>query len=296
MAAPLPSSLVQELRYVEVAAARRFAALRPGPYTSPTRGRGLEFDRHRTYEPGDDVRQIDWNVTARMGTPFVRETHAERELDAVVLVDVSRSMELGTARHSKKELQLLVAGSLLFSAADDGINTGLLAFSDRVVTWEPPRRGRGRAWRLLEELWAVRSAPGPTAVRPALQHLVTRLKRGSLIFVVSDFLTDDDLFAAPELKVLATRHDVLAVVVEDPAEGQLPGRSGTIELRDMETGQQRRVALTGAVREQYATAARRRRERLAKSFYGVPMDHTFVRSREHVLEPVLALVAGRSRS
>lgn len=296
MAGPLPPHLVEELRYVEVSARRRFAALRPGAYTSHARGRGLEFDRHRPYQPGDDVRQIDWNATARSGTPFLRETHAERELDVMVVADVSRSMELGTTRHAKSELQLLVAGSLLFSAASDGINTGLLAFGQRVALFEPPRRSRARAWRLLEELWAARGAPGRSAARPALQHLVRRLRRGAIVFLVSDFLLDEDLFAAPELKVLAAWHDVVGVVVEDPAEGELPAGGGTIELRDMESGRHRRVALSSAVRIHYAAAARRRREELARSFYGVPMDHAFVRSRAHVLEPILQLAAARGRA
>lgn len=296
MAAPLPRHLVDELRYVEVSARRRFAALRPGAYTSPARGRGLEFDRHHVYQPGDDVRQIDWNATARSGTPFVRETHAEREVDAVLVIDLSLSMELGTARHSKKELQLLVAGSILFSAASDGINTGLLAFGEGVVSFEPPRRSRGRAWRLLEAAWAATGAPGRSTVRPALRHLATRLKRGTVVFLVSDFLLDEDLFAAPELKVLAARHDLVGVVVEDPAEGELPAGGGTLELRDLESGRQHRVALSRGVRTAYAAAARRRREELVRSFYGVPMDHAFVRSREHVLEPILQLVAARGRA
>ena len=142
----LPDHLIHELRYIEVYTGRRFPNLRAGAYRSRLRGPGFDFDEHRVYRPGDDVRRIDWNVTARMNAPFVRETHAERELNVVIAIDVSRSMALGTARYSKKELLLLVTACLVFSALADQINTGFLAFSDRVLRYHPPRRTRARAW------------------------------------------------------------------------------------------------------------------------------------------------------
>lgn len=288
-AAGIPRHLLDELRYVEVSASRRFAAGRPGPYSSPQRDRGIEFDRHRAYEPGDDVRRIDWNVTARLNTPYLRETHAERELDAMVVVDVSRSMELGTARHSKRELQLLVAGSLMFSAAGDGINVGLLAFGGRVTVYDRPRRGRGRAFQLLEQLWAASVDPGPTAFQPALVHLLTHLKAGTLVFLVSDFQAAD--FAAAELRVLATHHHVRAVVIEDPAESDLPVHGGMVELLDLESGRSQRVALTSGLREHVASLARERRKNLTRRLHTVPITHAFVSSKDRVLEPVMRLMA-----
>ena len=291
----LPSHLLDELRYVEVYTSRRFPNLRAGAYTSPRRGPGLEFDRHRAYEPGDDVRRIDWNVTARLGTPFVRETQAERELDVVVAVDVSRSMELGTAERSKMEVQLLLAGCLAFSALADHINTGLLAFSDRVLAFQPPGRVRARAWRFLEMVWSAEPARGGTAIRPTLRHLASHLRREGLVFLVSDFQTDEDLFASPELKVLAARHDVVAVVVEDEAEERLPPGSGTVVLRDIESGALRSVGLGRALRERYAAAARERRSRLARGFYGAAVDHVFVRSGQSA-QALLDLFAARKRA
>lgn len=291
----LPPHLVDELRYIEVFTGRRFPNLRVGAYTSPERGRGFDFDRHRAYVPGDDVRRIDWNVTARLGAPFVRETHAERELDVVIAVDVSRSMELGTARRSKKEVQLLVAGCLVFSAVADQVNTGLLAFSDRVLTYHPPRRMRARAWRFLEEVWAADPPAGRTAILPAVRYLSSHLRRGGVVFLVSDFLTAEDLFGSAELKVLAARHDVIAVVVEDPSEQQLPAGHGSVELRDVESGRVRRVGLGRGVREGYAAATRERRERLTRSFYGVAMSHVFVQSGLSV-EALLRLFAARKRA
>jgi uncharacterized protein (DUF58 family) len=291
----LPRHLLDELRYVEVYTARRFPNLRAGAYTSPRRGPGLDFDRHRAYRPGDDVRRIDWNVTARLGTPFVRETHAERELDLVIAVDVSRSMELGTAARSKKEVQLLVAGCLVFSAIADRINTGFLSFSDRVLAFHPPGRARARAWRFLEEVWSGDAREGKTAILPALRHLASHLKREGVVFLVSDFLTDEDVFASPELRVLAVRHDVVAVVVEDAAEERLPPGSGMVALRDLESGTVRSVGLGRGVRERYAAAARQRRAGLSRGFYRVPIDHVFVRSGESA-KALLEVFAARKRA
>src|SRR5205823_13591399 len=129
------------------------------------------------YRPGDDVRRIDWNVTARLNAPYVRHTHAERELNVMIAMDLSRSMELGTSRYSKKETLTFISGSLLFSALSDQINTGFLAFSDRVLLYSPPRRTRAAAWALLEQCWSLKPASGRTAIRPALQHLTKLLTR-----------------------------------------------------------------------------------------------------------------------
>src|SRR5206468_3084272 len=233
----------------------------------PLRGSGFDFDEHLPYRPGDDVRRIDWNVTARLNAPYVRHTHAERELNVVIAMDLSRSMELGTSRYSKKEALTFISGSLLFSALSDQINTGFLAFSDRVLMYSPPRRTRGAAWAFLQQCWSLSPTPGRTALIPALQHLATMLKRTSVIFIVSDFITDEDVFGAPELRILTTRHDVVAVVPEDPAETSLPPGGGTMTFRDLETGRHIGVGLGAAARRRYADAARARREALTRAFY-----------------------------
>src|SRR5262249_3823465 len=149
----------------------KIRTLRVGAYTSPLRGPGFDFDEHQPYRPGDDVRRIDWNVTARMNAPFVRRTHAERELNVMIALDVSRSMELGSSHDSKKEAMTFIAGSLLFSALADQINTGFLAFADRVVMFHQPRRARDAAWAVLEQCWSLAPQPGSTALAPAVQHL-----------------------------------------------------------------------------------------------------------------------------
>ena len=291
----IPEHVMRELRYIEVYTAKRIRNLRVGAYTSPLRGAGFDFDEHQPYRQGDDVRRIDWNVTARMNAPFVRHTHAERELNVMIAIDVSRSMELGTSHHSKKEVMTYITASLLFSALSDQINTGFMAFADRVVAFNQPRRTRGAAWAVLEQCWSLAPHPGPTRIVPAIQHLARTLKKTSVVFLVSDFMSDEDLFASRDLAVLAARHDVIAVIPEDPSETSLPAGRGYLHVRDLESGRDVAVALGARSRRAYAADARRRRESLARAFYRASIDHVFVPTDESPVEPLLELFATRMR-
>jgi uncharacterized protein (DUF58 family) len=292
----IPEHVMRELRYIEVYSAKKIRTLRVGAYTSPLRGSGFDFDEHQPYRPGDDVRRIDWNVTARMNAPYVRHTHAERELNVMIALDVSRSMELGTSHHSKKEAMTFITASLLFSALSDQINTGFLAFADRVVAFSQPRRTRGAAWAVLQQCWSLSPQPGRTALVPAIRHLVATLKKTSVVFLVSDFMTDEDLFASRDLSILAARHDVIAVIPEDPAEAVLPAGRGYVNVRDLESDRQVAIALTERSRRAYADEAKRRHDALARAFYRASMDHVFVPTNESPVEPLLALFARRVKA
>jgi len=291
----LPDHLMHELRYIEIYTGRKFPDLRAGAYQSRLRGAGFDFDEHRPYRAGDDVRRIDWNVTARMNTPYVRQTHAERELNVVIAVDVSGSMDFGTTEYSKKETQLLLTGCLVFSALSDQINTGFLAFSNDVLKYYPPRRNRAQAWRFLQELWLMQPQQGETRLLPAVQHLDNHFVQEGMVFFVSDFLSVDDKLDSRELQILAARHDIVAVVIEDPAEHALPEGSAVINPRDVESGRQRKVGLGRAQRQRYAEAMNNRRKSLVESFYRVPMDHVFIRSDQHAVESLLNLFTMRRR-
>jgi len=289
----IPEHVMRELRYIEVYTGRKIRNQRVGAYQSPLRGAGFDFDEHQPYRPGDDVRRIDWNVTARMNAPFVRHTHAEREMNAIVVMDASRSMGLGGREHSKREALVYITGSLLFSAISDQINTGFVAFADRVLMSTPQKRSRGAAWTVLEEAWALSSPSRKTLMIPVVRHLMTTLKRMSVVFIVSDFVTDDDVLNSPELGQLAAKHDVIAVVPEDRAETQLPPGSGYIQMRDLESGRRVSVALGRQARSAFGAAIAERRETLARAFYRVPMDHVFVPTEGSPVLPVLSLFARR---
>jgi len=284
---------MRELRYIEVETSRKIRNQRVGAYQSPLRGPGFDFDEHQPYRPGDDVRRIDWNVTARLDSPFVRHTHAEREMNVMVVMDVSRSMALGSSAHSKREALTYISGSILFSAISDQINTGFLAFADRVLLATRPKRTRAAAWNVLEQAWALSPSSRKTLMLPAIRELSTLLKRMSVVFIVSDFVTDDNVLESSELAQLAAHHDVIAVVPEDRAETSLPPGAGYVHLRDLETGRRVSVGLGSRARETYAAATRARREALARAFYRVPMDHVFVPTGVSPVLPVLSLFARR---
>jgi uncharacterized protein (DUF58 family) len=307
----LPERITRELRYVEIYTARKMRNLRSGTYTSRSRGPGFDFDEHRPYRPGDDVRRIDWNVTARFRQPFVRVTHADRELNVIVALDLSSSMSFGTASLDKKELMLYIAACFGFSAAADQINLGLLAFSGDVLQYWPPRRSKGRAWRALDELWRLDAGPGPTRLAPVATFLQKRLRHASVIFVVSDFLTDESLPDIPELRLLTASHDVVGVVVQDPSELSLFRAGGEVRVKDPESGLLRRLALNGRTRRRYAASMDARRLQLVEAFYGAGMDHAFLMDRSTaegeeglarhtspsaVLEPLMELFSARRRA
>lgn len=289
----IPPDVMRELRYLEVYTAKKIRNLRVGPYTSPLRGSGLDFDEHRPYRPGDDVRRIDWNVTARLNAPFLRQTHAEREMTVVIALDLSESMAFGATGYSKKEASTFIAASLLFSASSDQINVGLLAFSDRLLQWFPPRRAAGRVWQILEDLWAIETGGARTRLLPALQHLVATVRSMAMVCIVSDFITDEDVFGSAELRALSARHDLIAIIPEDPAETALPAGRGAIRLRDPESGQAVTVALNRGTREAYTHAVTRRRAALVDACYGASIDHVFVPTDQPVTEPLLELFARR---
>jgi len=289
----MPESVMRELRTIELATARKMKTARVGPFTSRLRGPGFDFDELQPYRPGDDVRRIDWNVTARLDAPFVRHTHAERELNLMIAIDASRSMSLGGTHASKRETMMFVTAALLFSALGSQVNAGFVAFSDRVLLIQPPRRTRAAAWSILQQCWDLGHTGTRTALVPVARQLVSTLKRMSMVCLVSDFLTGEDLFASPDVAMLAAAHDVIAIVIEDPLERELPGGPGYLRVRDLESGRRTTIGLGRGARERYAAAAAARRDDLVRGFYRLGMDHTFVSTDGPPVEPVLSLFARR---
>ena len=289
----IPPRVLRELRYLEVLAAKAIRTSRVGPYTSRSRGPGFDFDQHLPYRAGDDVRRIDWNVTARLNAPYVRQTHAERELDLIIAIDLSRSMDLGSGPYSKKEVMTFVTGSLLFSAAADQVNTGLLAFTDTILTWSPPRRASGRTWQILEDIWELEPPRSRTAIAPAIRHLATTLKTMSLVVIVSDFLTEESIFESADLRTFAATHDVIAAVVEDPADTTLPAGRGFVRVRDVETGRNMTLGLNERNRRAFAQVVAGRRRGIVDACYRLGMEHAFIRSDAAVTQPLIELFARR---
>ena len=267
-----------------------------GDYHSTFKGQGVEFDEVRPYTPGDDVRTIDWNVTARTGTPFIKRYSEERELTVLFMVDVSGSQGYGTAGRSKMQLAAELTALLALTAIRNQDKIGLILFSDKIVKYIPPRKGRDSVMRLVREVLAAEDdAEGGTDLAEALKFLNGVQKRRAVVFIVSDFMLPGDAEAAHSLlRASARHHDVICVSVSDPAESNLPD-VGLVELEDPETGYMRLVDTSSPkIREQFAEAARGEREELLHFFRRNSMDCLEVSTDKAYIDGVRALFKRRA--
>jgi uncharacterized protein (DUF58 family) len=238
----LTAEELRQLRRLSLQAGRAVDSPFGGEYRSAFRGQGMEFEEVRPYVPGDDIRHIDWNVTARTGEPHVKQFREERELTLMLVVDLSGSVAFGTGGRdgrTDKRLQIArLAGGLAWAAVRAGDRVGMLSFSDRVEEYLPPRKSRGHAWALIRSVFEHQSAGSGTDLGAALHRVHLSLRRRAVVCVISDFLSAGP-FDRP-LAVLGRRHRLNALVVHDPVEAALPD-VGLIELQDAETGRSRLV-------------------------------------------------------
>jgi len=260
-----PREILRKIRHVELKTRGLVAASFAGHYRSVFKGRGMNFEEVREYAPGDEVRTIDWNVTARFGemhgNAFVKKFTEERELTVMLLVDVSASGRFGGIDLSKRELAAEVASVLAFSAIRNNDKVGLLLFSDHVELFIPPKKGRPPTLRLIREILFHEPTGLGTKPGEALSYLNRVVTRRSVVFLISDFQAED---FDRELSVTARRHDVVAIPVTDPRERDLPD-IGTVTLEDAETGEQIRINTSSATaRDAYAHLADKRRGQVAK--------------------------------
>lgn len=265
---PPPDEAAQifgEVRRLEIVTRGAVDTLLQGSYRSSFRGRGLEFHQVREYTPEDDIRAIDWNVTARLNAPFIKTFLEERELNLVLAVDYSASLSYGSGPRSKRETAFRLASALSFAASRQMDRVGVMVFTDRVEFYRPPQRGRGAALRVLRDLVAFKPAGQKTDYRPAFRYLIRALKRRSILFLISDFT---DALPPEEAAVLSKRHDLVAAVVRDPleSENRLPTR---VAVRDPETG---RVGYLGPGSRRAFEEARAFREEQLRTLVGCGAD------------------------
>jgi len=227
------TELMKQVRTIRVYTSRLVNEELAGEYHSVFRGRGIEFDEVREYEPGDDVRSIDWNVTARMGHPFVKRYAEERELTILFAVDISGSQSFGSGNRSKAELAAEVSCLLALSALRNQDKVGLVLFSDRIVKFLPPRKGRTAVMRLVREVLAAEETRHATDIAGALRFVCNVQKRRAVVFLVSDFLDEG---YERDLRLAARRHDLIACRLSDPREHTLAA-AGVVECQDPETGE-----------------------------------------------------------
>ncbi len=265
---PLDAETIRKIRKIHITTNHLVDDIMTGEYHSAFKGLGMEFAEVREYQPGDDIRTIDWNVTARTGRPFVKSFQEERELTVMLLVDVSASGTFGTFR-TKNEVAAEIAATLSFSAIKNQDKVGLLLFTDRVEKYIPPRKGRGHVWRVIEEVLEYRPQYRGTNLSEPLEYINRVLRRKTICFLLSDFLASG--FEKP-LRVASRRHDLIAVTLTDPRETALPA-VGFVEMVDAERGETLLVNTNDpATRRAYASKVQRQEEDRLKLFRSLGID------------------------
>jgi uncharacterized protein (DUF58 family) len=229
----IPKEVFQKIRRIQIRSSHQVDELLAGSWNSAFKGRGIEFEEVRPYQVGDDVRTIDWNVTARSDQPFVKLFREEREMSVLLMIDLSRSVEFGTQLQTKRDLIAELGATLAMSATKNNDKIGVTLFTDQIEKSIPPRKGSRHVLRIIRELLYCQSVGTGTCIRTALEHLNRTSKRRSVVFLVSDFF--DSGFESV-LKVATRRHDIVPITVSDPRERELPN-VGLVRLRDNETGQ-----------------------------------------------------------
>ena len=265
----LSPELVKKIKQIQIYTSRMVNASFAGQYESVFKGRGMQFDEVREYTPGDDIRTIDWNVTARAGKPYIKRFVEEREMTLMLLVDMSASGDFGTREKLKNELAAEFCAVLAFAAIRNNDKVGLIIFTDQVELYIPPKKGTGHVLRLIRELLCFKIADKKTNLTMAIDYLAKVLRKRATVFLVSDFLADE--FSKP-LSLLNKRHDVIAVSVQDPAELEMP-KVGLVEFVDAETGKTQLIDSSNkAFRIAYERENLRRNEELAKTFRSIDVD------------------------
>ncbi len=279
----LPREIIKKVRRIEIHTSHIVDELLSGSWNSAFKGRGIEFEEVRPYQFGDDVRTIDWNVTARTGRPFVKLFREERELSVMLLVDLSASQSLGTHWQTKRELVTELSATLAFSATKGNDKVGLTLFTDNIEKFVPPRKGTRHVLRIIRELLYCDPIGQGTSLRKALDHLNRSASRRTVVFLISDF---QDHGYERALKIASNKHDIIPLVIADEREFKMPN-VGLIRLRDAETGKM--VVLdtfSRANRRAYENYARRQAEERDELFRSARLEPVYIFTGEDFVEPL----------
>jgi uncharacterized protein (DUF58 family) len=288
----IPREILRKTRRIEIATRGLVNDVFSGEYHSVFKGRGMSFAEVREYQYGDDIRAIDWNVTARTGAPFVKVFDEERELTVMLVVDVSASGDFGSVERLKSEIAVEICAVLAFSAIKNNDKVGLIIFTDRVEKFVPPRKGRRHVLRVLRELLYFRPEGRGTDIAEALEYLTRVVPRRSVVFLVSDFMGTGYRKA---LSVAGRRHDVIAIRMRDRREEELPP-IGFVELEDPETGEQVVVNTSDrAFRDGFVRRAQEVRTDVERTFRKTKVDVIDVRTGQPYVEALMQFFQKRAR-
>lgn len=288
--------LLKRVRHIEIRIRGMVNELFAGEYHSVFKGRGMEFAEVREYLPGDDIRNIDWNVSARMNRPFVKIFEEERELTTIIVFDTSASQRFGTRNQFKEQMAIEIAALLASSALKNNDKVGLLIFDDTIRTFIPPRKGRHHILRVIRELIFALENPvssgGGTNLSEALQYVNKILKRKATIFLISDFLTDG---FQRDLQVISRRHDVVAIRVYDPLEHQLP-QEGLWFMEDAESGEWQLLDFSNEeVRSTTRNAMLEHWNKLERFYRSIKLDFVEISTEKGYVQPLTRFFRMRAK-
>ena len=280
----IPKELAKKIRYIQIYTSKAVNDSLAGEYESVFKGRGMEFDEVREYQIGDEIRSIDWNVTARMGEPYVKLFVEERELTVIFLVDLSASGAFGSTRRIKNEVAAEICALLAFSAIKNNDKVGLIVFTDQIEMFIPPAKGSTHVLRLIRELLNFTPRQTRTNISTGIEYLGRVTNKKSVVFLISDFLGQG---FEKQMRVLGKRHDLIAVSITDPREVKMPSL-GLIQLEDAETGELVLIDTgSAAFRKQYETLGRAQQGRLRELFRSMDVDHIEIfTDRDYVFDLV----------
>ena len=288
----IPKEVLQKVRHIEIRTKGLVNELFGGEYHSVFKGRGMQFSEVREYQPGDDIRLIDWNVTARTGNPFVKIFEEERELTVFLMVDVSRSGHFGSFEKFKTEIGAEIGAVLGFSAINNNDKVGLILFSDEVEKYIFPKKGRSHVLRVVRELLYHKPVGKGTSIKTAIEFLLQVAKRKSVVFLISDFIDQDYIKA---LRIANRKHDIIGIQLYDPMEKDLP-EIGMVKVHDPETGEQFWID-TGSYRERTNFSATRAKqfERFKKNCEQINFDLIQISINEDFVEPIMTYFKKREK-
>lgn len=289
------ADILKKVRQIEIQTGKLVEETFAGEYLSAFKGQGIEFSEVREYTPGDDVRSIDWNVTARSGTPYVKKFNEERELTLIIACDVSGSQNFGSQHKFKQETAAELAALFAFSALKNNDKVGLLLFSDKIELFVPPKKGKKHILRLIRELVAFEPTQTGTDIALALTTLSKVIKRQGILIFISDFLADPQTFTQP-LQLASKKFDLIPVVIEDKLEKALPLVHASIEVHDPESGARQLLSLgTGSINRVLAQRQQQWMQALEDLFLPLNIEAITVDPAQPAADPVISFFRQRAR-
>ena len=286
------SDILKRVRQIEIKTRGLSNNIFAGQYHSAFKGKGMSFSEVREYQYGDDVRDIDWNVTARYNKPYVKVFEEERELTVMLLIDVSNSLDFGTVKQMKKDMVTEIAATLAFSAIQNNDKIGVIFFSDRIEKFIPPKKGRKHILYIIRELLDFKPESKRTNIKMAVEYLTNVIKKRCTTFMLSDFIDDNDYRNA--LTIANRKHDIVAIQVYDRRLSELPD-VGLMKVRDAETGHEQWIDTSSAkLRNAHHAWWKERQFALAETFNKCNVDSVSVRTDQDYVKSLLNLFAKRS--